>query len=328
MLVPALPLPVNLHRDQHARVAPTRWLVRAAGDLAGRQHGVVGRDQLHRLGAERWVIDALARRRVLRPVHRGVYAVGHGALTADGRRLAALLACSDGVLGRRSAAAVFGWADHDERPVDLAVAGSARPRRPGIAAFRSASLGARDVTTRRGLAVTRPARTLLDLATVLPAQDVRRTADTAMRSGCTPARLREALDRARRRRGSAVLEDYLATRRASALRLRSELERRSAELLLASALPAPAFNTLVQLGDQLLELDVWWSDQRVALELDGRAYHEGVVAEIEDERRARVIRGAGVVLHRAAWWDVTREPGRMLGTLGRDLARSGVTSRR
>lgn len=321
MLVPPLPLPVNLHRKPGDPHPPVRWLWLAAGDLAERQHGVVAREQLQRLGSDQWCIDALVRRRALRTVHRGVYAVGHRSLTHDGRRLAALLACGDAALGRFSAGAVWRFVTHDEDRVHVVVPRDIGLERPCIAAYRSSTLTGADVTTFRGLALTRPARTLVDLAAVAPEALALQAADTAMRGRCSPAQLRAALERCPRQPGRRLMLAYLGARRASALRLRSELERRNAELVLASDLPPPRFNALVDLGGERLELDAWWREQGVVLELDGRAYHEGVVAELEDERRERVIRGAGLRLERAAWWDVTREPGRLLSRLGRHLRR-------
>src|SRR5258707_10198522 len=74
--------------------------------LAGRQHGIVARFQLLALGVRRGEIDARIARGVRRPVHRGVYAVGHGRLTRQGRYLAAVLTCGhDAVLGYQSAGA-------------------------------------------------------------------------------------------------------------------------------------------------------------------------------------------------------------------------------
>lgn len=297
-----------------------RALIGVVGDLAEHQHGVVSRAQLARLGFTGDVIDGLVRRRLLRCVHAGVYAVGHRELSDDGRRLGALLASGEaGALGRRTAAAVLGYAA-DDGDIDVVVADGVHRERPGISFFRSSTLVPADVTTVRRLAVTRPARTLIDLAAVATEREALKAADIAMRRTCTPVALRTTLDRLRGQPGCARMRRYLDLRRASALRLRSELERLAAELILGSDLPPPRFNAHVDLGTDLLELDVWWPDQRFVVELDGREYHEGVVPEIEDARRDGILRAAGVRVRRAAWWDVDREPGRFLASLRRSLA--------
>ena len=89
--------------DTHGAPPPDR----ALADLAGRQHGVVSGRQLRSLGLTR---DAVRRRvesgRLIR-LHRGVFAVGHAALTADARRLAAVMACGpESMLSHRAAGAL------------------------------------------------------------------------------------------------------------------------------------------------------------------------------------------------------------------------------
>src|SRR5215212_2302837 len=81
---------------------------RALAALAARQYGVVSGAQLQALGVDRNAIAYRVRIGRLHRVHRGVFAVGHGALTRNGRLLAAVLACGDGaVLSHRSAARLW-----------------------------------------------------------------------------------------------------------------------------------------------------------------------------------------------------------------------------
>jgi hypothetical protein len=60
--------------------------------LATRQGGAVGRDQLLAVALTRGVIEHRLARARLHTVFRGVYALGHEALTPLGRLVAALLA--------------------------------------------------------------------------------------------------------------------------------------------------------------------------------------------------------------------------------------------
>ena len=81
-----------------------RWLAA----LAKRQHGVVARWQLLKLGFSRHEIDGLITRGHLYLLHRGVYAVGHARLTVKGRWMAAVLAAGpDAVLSHRAAIALW-----------------------------------------------------------------------------------------------------------------------------------------------------------------------------------------------------------------------------
>jgi hypothetical protein len=86
-----------------SRVRPTRRSPR----LAGEQHGVVARRQLRALGLSLDAIDHRVASGRLHPLHRGVYAVGHRALTLRGRFRAAVLACGETAVLSHFAAAVF-----------------------------------------------------------------------------------------------------------------------------------------------------------------------------------------------------------------------------
>src|SRR4051794_21640510 len=83
----------------------SRVLDRAIAALAARQHGVVERMQLLRIGLTRHEIGERIRAGRLHPLHRGVYAVGHRRLSRQGRYLAAVLACGDGAVLSHCAAA-------------------------------------------------------------------------------------------------------------------------------------------------------------------------------------------------------------------------------
>jgi predicted transcriptional regulator of viral defense system len=64
--------------------------------LAGRQHGTIAAWQLIRLGFTRAWIEQQVRVGWLHRIYRGVYAVGHPALTEHGKSMAAVLACGPG----------------------------------------------------------------------------------------------------------------------------------------------------------------------------------------------------------------------------------------
>src|SRR4051794_7755647 len=101
---------LRVSRGARSGLGPlTLAMRRKLAPLAARQHGVVTARQLVALGLD----DAAVWRQVeagrLHRVHRGVYAVGHGRLTREGRWLAAVLRCGSGaVLSHGSAAALWG----------------------------------------------------------------------------------------------------------------------------------------------------------------------------------------------------------------------------
>ena len=135
----------------------------AVAELAESQFGVVSLAQLRGLGLGDRGVRHRVRAGRLRRLHRGVYAVGHGMLRPEGRRLAAVLACGEGaVLSHVSAAAHWDLLESAAARVDV-TAPVTRAGMPGIRLHRSRSLDARDTTKHEGIPITKVPRTLLDL---------------------------------------------------------------------------------------------------------------------------------------------------------------------
>src|SRR5690242_11415607 len=135
--------------------------------LAQRQHGVLARRDLLKLGFTSAAIEHRIAHGRLHPVFRGVYLIGWPGLTPERRWVAALLTCGeDAALSHRSAGALWEIA-RDEGPIEISVRRRCNHRRAGIRARCRPSLPKEDVTKHRGIPVTDPARTLLDLAAEL-----------------------------------------------------------------------------------------------------------------------------------------------------------------
>jgi len=142
----------------------------AAWERAKLQHGLLTRQDLLAIGYGRRSIQHRVAKGRLHLVTRGVYAVGWQQLTPKRRWMAAVLACGEGaVLSHRSAATLWGMTAGDRGAVDVSVRRRCEHRRVGIRARSRPSLPDEDVTVRDGIPVTTPARTLLDLATVVDA---------------------------------------------------------------------------------------------------------------------------------------------------------------
>src|ERR1700712_5488271 len=141
----------------------TQSTERALAALATRQHGVVARSHLIELGIGEDAIEHRLRLRRLRRLHRGVYSVGHGALTRQGRWLAGVLSCGEGaVLSHWSAAELWGIRPGSREMIDVTL-----PRRShkSPAIRRHYRLLSRDETTMEdGIPVTTVPRTIFDLA--------------------------------------------------------------------------------------------------------------------------------------------------------------------
>lgn len=136
--------------------------------MAGRQHGIVTRRDLLRLGFSPEAIEHRIAKGRLHPVTRGVYAVGWPHLTRERRWMAAVLACGErAALSHHSAAAFWGIGEERRGQIDVSVRRRCKHRRAGIRAMGRPSLPREDVVLRNDIPVTSPARTLLDLATEL-----------------------------------------------------------------------------------------------------------------------------------------------------------------
>jgi hypothetical protein len=271
--------------------------------LAGRQEGVVAREQLIQIGLGAAAIDHRVKRGVLHVVHRGVYAVGHRRLSREGYWTAAVLAAGPGaVLSHRSAAAL--WGIRDTRRVRVEVTVDRHCRRPGIDAHRVA-LAADEVTTERGMPVTTPARTLLDLADVLDLLQLEWAVhETEYRRLASPLSLETLLARHLGRRGTAVLRGIVNRGNLGKTIPRSELERAFLAFLDEHGIPRPLVNQTI--GPYTV--DGLYRDQRLVIELDGRGAHQTTRAFEEDRRRDRDLVTSGYRVIRITYRQLHAEP--------------------
>jgi very-short-patch-repair endonuclease len=286
-------------------------------ELVEAQHGLVTRAQLRALGLSTAAINSRVRRGALRPLHRGVYALGHTALRDEGVWLAAVRACGPrAVLSHRSAARLWRFSSVPAGPgVDVTVP-STHVERPGIVGHR-ASLSRADVTVERGVPVTTPARTLVDLADVVPFAALRTIADHGVRLDA-PA-VRRAQARAPNRHGRGSVARLLGDDGAE-LRTRSALERRLRRVAREAGLPSPRVNVRVE-GH---ERDFVWPEHRLVLEVDGHAFHAVRGAREADHDRDAELVLAGWRVLRLTFAQVSGDPAAVSARLARALSAGGV----
>jgi very-short-patch-repair endonuclease len=243
---------------------------------------VVAAWQLARLGIGRGAIDYWLRTGRLHVIHRGVYAVGHPVLTDKGRLWAALLACGPGaVVSHRSAAALWCIRQNNRVPVDVTVPGRTRHKRKGIDVHLVRQLDPRDVTKIDGIPVTTLARTLLDLAEVVPMNQVKRAINEADYQRLIDLKaVNDVLSRSQGRRGRKPLTAVL-TAVVPGERTRSDLEEAFLAFCEERNIPRPKVNR----GRDGRELDMVWLEYDLIVELDGYQGHRTRRAFEEDRRR-------------------------------------------
>jgi very-short-patch-repair endonuclease len=276
----------NLDRDIDGKRS-TRGPDALIGEIAGRQHGVVGRRQLERLGLTPGAIDGRLRAERLHPVHRAVYAVGHRPVTRESGWMAAVLLGGPGaVLSHRAAGAL--WGLRGSIAIDVTAPLKRRPR-PGIS-FHRGEPPPDERAVREGIPVTSVPRTILDLAAVLDVRGIERAINEAeVLRLWDELSLLDMLHRYPGCRGAKTVRAALDRRSEGPSRTRSELE----EVLIAfaddSGFERPETNVVIE-G---LEVDCVWRRQRVIIEVDGWETHKTRAAFERDRERIRKLQAAG-----------------------------------
>jgi very-short-patch-repair endonuclease len=262
----------------------------AARALARRQQNNLTRKQLLELGYSH---DAIRHRLAtgrLHPVFRGVYAVDRPHVLPEGVWMAAVLRFGVGaVLSHESAAALWGFRPHRPGLIEISIPAERKAREPGIRAHRTRTLVTGEVGRRKGIPVTSPIRTLIDIAPRLAPAARERAMNEADRLGLTdPERVRAALAIGPRRHLAHVLRDTIDRR--TFTKTRSDLERDFIPLARAAGLPKPFTQQIVN-G---YEVDFYWPDLGLVVESDGLRYHRTPARQAKDRRRDQTHTAAGL----------------------------------
>ena len=249
---------------------------------AARQDGVISREQLHALGFSNAQIRSREANGKLHQLYEDVWAVGHRKVTPLGHLTGALLSCGPtSFLSHRTAAALHGLRQVNVHAIEITMVAERKYSREGLMTHRTSKPPApQDLRTVGHLRYSSFPRLLIELAARETAAELDRLITEAARKRLLdPAAIEAALDRQARRPGLARLKEALAAYRPRPDR-KSNLERSfDAWLLEHPEIPEPLRNVYIEGW----ELDCFWPEQRVALELDGRPYHVAV-AEMERDR--------------------------------------------
>lgn len=298
----------------------------ALTELAANQASVVSRVQCARAGLTPAAIEHRLAVGVWQPVHPRVYATTNGTMPADGALWAALLYAGDGaVISHASAGAVHGWPVPTEEMVHVTVPRERRPRKqPGLD-IRRASVSAEDIVWKRGLPVTSPERTVVDLLGSCDSVDdalalVSRAVQTRT---TTAAKLGKRITTARSAKWRTASLDALADVAAGS---HSRLELAFAGLLRQHGLPLGRRQARVAVGSRTTYVDMAYGDT-VVVELDGRLGHDSATDIWRDMERDNASALAGRTVLRFGWADVHRRPCGVAGQVGAvlkvQLARCG-----
>lgn len=257
-------------------------------DDYGREHlGCITRAGLMAAGMSPRSISATAKRRGWRRFGDGVYALPGTTWSYEQEVMAACLRVGSGALAaRQTACYLWGLRERPPRPIEIVVPALRTPRaRAGMQVLRSRTLSARDATAVSRVPATRVSRTLCDVAAVVEVDElVELTARAIQRRMVTldavsirastmgpfegAGRLREAVGQLRGRRTD------------------SQLEREVRTVLIAHGLiPHPEIFPLRRNGKVVARLDIAFLAERVAVEVDGLAFHGTPGQQTDDHDR-------------------------------------------
>jgi len=295
--------------------------------VAERQCGVVTREQLLNAGMSRGGLRHRLTIGRLRRLHPGVYLVGP-MLLPRARQWAAVLACGpDAVLSHHDASELWlaersalpanrGGRAPEARAVHVTVPHTGRKHKPGIRLHRVRALDPADCTSMDGIPVTTPIRTVLDLAPVLDLSKLERLIAHLAREGLLHLdELASRVAASPHRRGVRSLRAIL-TRSVGPALTRSEAEAAFLALVRKARLPAPEVN--VRIGRY--ELDFYWPDARLAVEIDGFRHHSARPRFEGDRRKDAWLRARGLAVIRLTWRQITLEEMVTAVQLGQALA--------
>lgn len=276
-----------------------RGLDQRVARLASRQHGVFTRAQALACGATegavRWRIESGRWERL----HPKVYRLAGVPRTWRQQAMAACLYMGPSVvLSHRAAALLRALVGFKRAGVEVTVPRSRN--RSGSHQIKVHwtlhPIPEEDITTIDGIPVTKPARTLLELAAVEPEDVVERCFDDVLRRRLVSVSFLERwLEDPRRKRhlGAPVLRRLIRSRSSVGV-TESPLETEVLKLLLDAGLPMPRLQYVVEDGGRFIaRLDLAYPDQMVAIEVDSFRYHDGRHAFDHDRARANELEARG-----------------------------------
>jgi very-short-patch-repair endonuclease len=222
-------------------------------------------------------------------------------LTHQSHCLAAVYACGpEAVLSHRAAGAL--WEILRGIQAIEVTAPRSRTARDGILVHRSRRLDDEDRDLIDAIPVTSVARTLVDLADVLPEKRLADAVHEAeVRRLFDLTRLTSALSSVPGRKGRHKLRRVLAAYAEPLHFTRSRAERLVIQMCKGHGLDRPQVNVWV--GGY--EVDFYWPEADLVLEVDGEAFHRTTRGFHEDRRRDRALAAQGIHVVRATWRDLT-----------------------
>jgi very-short-patch-repair endonuclease len=287
--------------------------------VARAQDGVISRAQLRSAGLSDDSVDRLVWSGTLVRLSPGVFLAGAAPMTFRARLWAAVLA-TDGVLGLATAGQLWGVVDDRmlascTDDVHIMLPHRRRVEAPsGVVVHRR--IRPPDGTEVRSLPTTGRRQTVLDLMATLPANEAFRLSDRAVQCGwIVPDDVRRRLVTEPRRPGNRQLRRLAVSLGDGAA---AQSERVLHRLLRSAGLTGwhPNYE-LWSDGELVAVIDVAIPARRIAIEVDGMAYHVDVDRFRRDRTRQNTLVALGWTVLRFTWADLVERPGYVVATVRR-----------
>jgi very-short-patch-repair endonuclease len=286
--------------------------------LAAKQHGVAARWQLLQAGVTARRIELRLQSGRLHEIHRGVYLVGHDVPPPLAIEQAALLACGKAaVLSHRTAANLWDILPYPaSAPVWTTVPPGRTVERPRITVRRS-PLTARETRNCRGLRLTSPPRTILDLSSVIDLEELESVvAEASYRRLASETELTHQVACNEGKRGLANLRHVMGLE-GGPQRTRSNGERAMLRLVRRAGMTGYKANVRIHGW----EVDLLWRDSGVAVEIDGWDGHSSRVAFERDRLKAATLTSHGLIVIPITGRQLRDDPDGVIDRLRRAIAR-------
>ncbi|NWJ71926.1 type IV toxin-antitoxin system AbiEi family antitoxin domain-containing protein [Pseudonocardia sp. ICBG1122] len=279
--------------------------------LLVRQGGLVTRAQAIAYGVPAWTVARRVSSGTWRERFPGVYLVAGHRVTAETRvRAAWLWGGARSVVTGPAAAYWLGLRPGAPAEVVLAVPPTVqRARRPGVR-LRRRTLDPADRVVHRGIVVSATPLTVLETSAVLPDAAGAALLDRALQRWVSYGELHAAYCRVAGTPGIAAAARLLV---AAGDRADSGLERRLLRLLREARLPGLV--RAVPFGPWTIDLA--FPAVRVAVEIDGWAWHSDPERFRTDRRKQNALVAAGWTVLRFTWSDVHDRPAETVGRIRR-----------
>lgn len=287
-------------------------------EVARRQAGVIGRRQLRASGLSADAVDGLVRRRELSELLPRVYSPRPVPSSLAQREWAAVL-WSGGALSHRSAARHWQLPTTVSTVSHITVADRRfRERHPTVVLHR-VPLPVEQCSTADGLLVTSRVRTMIDLLRIEPPAAAQTLLDRGLQQGWLTERdLVSAITEGRGRTGNRQLRALLDGLEPTA---EAHSERILHRLLKRAQLRGWVAQYPVRLPRGLIYLDVAFPAEMLAIEVDGKLWHDERSTRFESDRyRQNELILAGWRVLRFTWVMLRDRPDDVLARIQQALA--------